>query len=95
MRHIINMKNILLMIMTIFVASLTVSCEDETTSANYYTFTGETVADYLSNRNDTYSDFIEVLKRANYYSLLSTYGEFTCFAPTNSAMNEYMSSKGY
>ena len=95
MRHIINMKNILLMIATIFVLSLTVSCQDETTSTNYYTFTGETVADYLSHRNNTYSDFIEVLKRANYYSLLSTYGEFTCFAPTNSAMNEYMSAKGY
>ena len=91
----INMKSIMMMIATVIITSVAVSCEDETTSSNYYTFTGETVADYLNNRSDTYSDFIEVLKRSNYYSLLSTYGNFTCFAPTNAAISDYLNEKGY
>lgn len=74
----------------------TVSCIDnDPTKESYYTFTGEMVTDYLENRNEDFSEFIEVLKRAELWDLLSTYGEFTCFAPTNSAMDTYLKAHGY
>jgi len=70
------------------------SCSDESAEKNYYTFTGEMLTDYLQNRSSTYSDFILVLQRAEIYDLLSTYGKYTCFAPTNSAMAVYLSENG-
>lgn len=71
------------------------SCVDNDPSEmGYYTFTGEMVTDYLEHRDGTFSEFSDVLKRAQLWDLLSTYGEFTCFAPTNDAMEEFLRVKG-
>ena len=66
-----------------------VGCTDDRISDSYYTFTGETVASYLK-ANEDYSRFVYVLERANLLDLLSTYGEFTCFAPTNAAIDSFL-----
>jgi uncharacterized surface protein with fasciclin (FAS1) repeats len=70
------------------------SCSDDPTGDSYYTFTGEMVSDYLQNRDDQFSEFIEVLQRAQLWDLMATYGEFTCFAPTNDAMDIYLAGRG-
>lgn len=70
-----------------------VSCSDDPVDDAYYTFTGEMTTDYLEHRNDQFSSFITVLKRAELWDLLSTYGEFTTFAPTNTAMGDYLSQR--
>ena len=70
------------------------SCADELTKERYYTFTGEMLTDYLQNRDDKYSDFITVLQRAEIYDLLTTYGTYTCFAPTNSAIRIFLEERG-
>ncbi|HKL92715.1 MAG TPA: fasciclin domain-containing protein [Bacteroidales bacterium] len=57
---------------------------------NYYTFTGETVKDYLNNREESYSQFIRVLDKVHLMDLLSTYGEYTCLAPTNDAIEQFL-----
>jgi len=77
----------------IFVLLFSVSCSDDPVSKNYYTFSGETVSSYLQ-KSDKFSDFVEILKRANKLELLSTYGEYTCFAPTNTAVSNYLSTYG-
>ena len=41
------------------------SCLDEIAPGNYYTFTGETVAGFLDNKNQDFSSFIYVLKKAD------------------------------
>lgn len=73
---------------------VTSSCSDDPDEENYYTFTGEMVTDYLSHRNEDFGLFINVLQRAELWDLLSTYGEFTCFAPTNEALHTYIASTG-
>ena len=71
-----------------------VSCLDEIAPGNYYTFTGETVAGFLDNKNQDFSSFIYVLKKAELWSSLSTYGTYTCLAPTNSAFEQFLQEKG-
>ena len=44
-------------------------CFEENHPGTYYTFTGETIADYLSNRESYFSSFIEVLKKFEEESL--------------------------
>jgi uncharacterized surface protein with fasciclin (FAS1) repeats len=70
-----------------------VSCSDEPDSANFYTFTGEMASDFLKNRPQ-YSEFTEIVKRAGMMDLLSTYGHYTCFVPSDSAVNIYLSERG-
>lgn len=69
------------------------SCVDEPdeNDASLYTFTGETIADYLGS-NEEFSSFYYILQRSGYDRLMSTYGEYTCFAPTNDAVADYIDS---
>ena len=85
---------LLLVVPLMVVLLFSVSCKDDSVSKYYYTFTGETVASYLQNSNGKFSSFVEILKRANKLELLSTYGEYTCFAPTNTAISNYISTLG-
>ena len=70
-----------------------VACTDDIDKSNRYTFTGETVADYMLNRSDKYSHFINLLKRANLLGLLSTYGQYTLFLPDNNAVEKYLAEQ--
>ena len=69
------------------------ACTEEIDKSNRYTFTGETVADYMLNRSDKYSHFINLLKRANLLGLLSTYGQYTLFLPDNDAVEKFIAEK--
>ena len=79
----------------ILVSLLCASCVEELKTENFYTFTGEMIADYLDNRSETFSSFTYVLERAGVKQLLAAYGEYTCFAPTNDAFDVYLREKGY
>ncbi|MBR5150575.1 MAG: fasciclin domain-containing protein, partial [Bacteroidaceae bacterium] len=67
-----------------------VACSDEIDKSNRYTFTGETLADYLLNRSEKYSHMITLLKRADLFSLLQTYGQYTLFLPDNASVEKYV-----
>ena len=71
------------------------SCSDEPDAENYYTFTGEMVSDYLDNRPEQFSDFTKVLQRSGLYGMMATYGTYTCLAPTNEAMAQYLKERGF
>lgn len=77
------------------------ACSDDIPSESYYTFTGEMMSDYLQSRDD-YSQFTAIVKRAaqsqrgvNIMDLLSVRGQYTCFAPTNEAVQKYLRANGY
>ena len=69
------------------------ACTDEIDKSNRFTFTGETMMDYLLNRSDRYSHFIEVLRKAEMLSLLQTYGQYTLFLPDNDAIEIYLAEQ--
>ena len=73
------------------VAALT-SCSDEPDTSNFYTFKGQMMSDYLKT-HENYSLFAALVERTGINKLLSTYGEYTCFAPTNEAMDTYLKKK--
>lgn len=70
------------------------SCLSEYAPGNYYTFTGETVADFLENNSEEFSNFIYVLKQAKLWNNMKTYGHYTCFAPTNDGWDSVFAMKG-
>lgn len=72
------------------VASFT-SCSEEIDDSNLYTFTGQTVIDYLRS-DSTLSDIARISDRAGMSDRLSAYGTYTCFAPTNEALKVYIDS---
>ena len=101
MKFMTNIKNMRLTKMLAIIAPLTLgglgsglltSCKEDIDESNLYTFTGETIEDYLKNRNDKYSSFNYILGRIGYDKILSAYGTYTCFAPNNDAVNHYVDS---
>lgn len=68
------------------------SCKEDIDESNLYTFTGETIEDYLANRPDKYSSFNYILQRTDLDKLLAGYGTYTCFAPDNEAVAAYIDS---
>ena len=84
------MKRILY-ILTIALSIL--ACREEIDKSNRYTFTGETVADFLLNRSEKYSHFISLLKRTELFTLLQTYGQYTLFLPDNEAVEKFVAEQ--
>lgn len=71
------------------------SCLKEQVPGTYYSFSGQTVADFLENdESNRFTEFIDVLKKAKRWGELQTYGEYTCFAPTNDAFDAYLEQRG-
>ena len=66
------------------------ACTDDIDKSNRFTFTGETIADFLQNRSEQYSHMITLFKQADIFSLLNTYGRYTLFLPNNAAVERYL-----
>lgn len=87
--------SLLAVVLTLTPGFLFQSCSDEEMPTTYYTSVKLTAAGFISSRQNTYSQFEAILNRANYYTLLSTYGKFTLFAPTNAAVDQFLKQNGW
>ncbi len=76
---------------------------DDDVPENYYASTKLTAAEFLEENADQFSQFIGILKRTSYFSMLSTYGNYstagllryTLFAPNNEGISRYLQRNGY
>ena len=74
-----------------------VSCvdNDDDVPENYYKSTKVSATGFLQQHQDKFGNFITILKRTPYYSMLDTYGNYTLFAPEDSAVNNFLASEGF
>jgi len=70
------------------------ACNSDDVGDNFYTFTGETVGQYIKNRPEKYSEFTHLLDTTGVMGLLNAYGDYTCFLPDNDAMIRFYQSRG-
>lgn len=74
------------------------SCSEEIDTSDRYTFTGNTIISYLRDYPEEYSEYTDLLDSVNasdfseskLSQLLSARGNYTCFAPTNEAIHNYL-----
>lgn len=84
--------------LTLFFGVTFVGCVDDVPQENRFTFKGELISTYLENNPDRFSNFTTILDKAkigkkssgSVLKTLSTYGSYTCFAPTNEAVEKYL-----
>ncbi len=55
----------------------------------------ETIGEYLSNNPELYGQFCKMLEKTDILGLMNSYGEYTCFAPTNEAINSFIENSEY
>ena len=76
---------------------LLLGCKEDIDTSARYVFKDETVLSYLQ-KHEVYSEYVRLLQlvpisyrsKSTVYQLLSARGHFTCFAPTNEAIAEYL-----
>ena len=88
-----NIKYLLLVCCACCTVSMTItSCTEDIDESNLYVFTGQTIEKYLQDNPEEFSNFEYVLSRTGYDKILSSYGQYTCFAPHNEAVKQYVDS---
>lgn len=87
----INMKRLPMKVGLLCLGLGFVACNIEPDESDLYTATGETVETFLEN-DSTLSSFNAILKAAHLDKRMETYGEYTCFAPSNEAVEKYIDS---
>ena len=89
------MKNFRLILFGAIAIALvaSVSCKDKLDNTTYFTTSTLTLAERLELSPDTFSAYIEVLKKTGYFNAFKSYGSYTCFAPTNEAILKYIKAK--
>ena len=89
-----------LSVIHLFILSLfAVSCTEEVDTSARYVFTERTIASYLDDHQQ-FSEYVRLLKEqkvsdvseTSVYQLMTAYGYYTCFAPTNEAIQLYLDS---
>ena len=73
------------------------SCTENIDTSARYVFKEETISSYLS-KQEIYSEYYDLLGRVpisdmsetTVLQLMAARGNFTCFAPTNEAIHEYL-----
>ncbi|MDR1436969.1 MAG: fasciclin domain-containing protein [Candidatus Symbiothrix sp.] len=87
-------KSIFIVFTLLLVLGFFQACDEKIQDDAFYTFTGETVATFCENEDNNLSVFARLIEESGSYPLLSVYGHFTCFAPTDEAFDAYFISEG-
>lgn len=63
--------------------------DDGVEGDSFYVSQGQTIGDFL-DADEQYAAFNQILARAGIKGLMTAYGEYTCLAPTNDAVYQYI-----
>ena len=85
-----NIKNTKLATLLCVATMALTGCVEQIEESTRYTFTGHTVASFLEEHEDVYSSFVYILNRGERLNLMKAYGQYTCFAPTNEAIERFL-----
>ncbi len=76
----------------VFTAAIALSsCNKEPDESNLYTFTGETVETFIQ-KDSSLTSFNYILSRVGLDRMMASYGQYTCYAPTNEGVALYIDS---
>ena len=92
-------RKIITGILCCMVVAVFFGCKENIDTSNRYVFRERTIAGYLSE-HEQFSDYVRLLKEqkvsklseTSVYQLMTAYGAYTCFAPTNQALQLYLDS---
>jgi len=89
----IRLKTLLLTVVACVVFLGYTSCEDPNAGKHYATSEKPMIDEYLANEDEELSDFSAIIEAVGLQGTLHAYGTYTCFAPTNLAIQEWCSER--
>ncbi|MDR3366651.1 MAG: fasciclin domain-containing protein [Prevotellaceae bacterium] len=70
------------------------SCVDEMENKTFLTSDEEMMDDYIVNKDNSMSSFLEIADRAEFRGMIHAYGTYTFFVPTNEAIAAHLQGLG-
>ncbi|CAH8283506.1 putative surface protein with fasciclin (FAS1) repeats [Mariniflexile fucanivorans] len=70
-----------------------IGCDDKLDGSTFFTSGDLTIIQTLESKPETFSLYVEILKKAEFYNAFKSYGKYTCFVPTNEAVKAYIKEK--
>ncbi|MGQ1787435.1 fasciclin domain-containing protein [Saccharicrinis sp. GN24d3] len=70
-----------------------VACEDKNVEGDFVTTDIFPYVVTLEKQADKYGLWIDMIHQADLYETLNTFGQYTCFTPSNDAVSEYLGGK--
>ncbi|MDO7171650.1 fasciclin domain-containing protein [Mariniflexile sp. AS56] len=70
-----------------------IGCNDNLDGTTFFTSDQMTIIHTLESQPETFSSYVEILKKTDFYNAFKSYGNYTCFAPTNEAVKAYIKEK--
>ncbi|MDR2042703.1 MAG: fasciclin domain-containing protein, partial [Tannerella sp.] len=81
--------------MLLLISAILPACNEEAIRDDaFYTFTGETIASFCENGENSLSIFARLIEESGTRPILSVYGHYTCFAPSDEAFEKYFEKEG-
>ncbi|MDO7173761.1 fasciclin domain-containing protein [Mariniflexile sp. AS56] len=77
----------------VLIVVVTLGCEDKLDNDTFFTSKDMTIIQTLESNPETFSSYIEILKKTEFYNAFKSYGKYTCFVPTNEAVKVYIKEK--
>lgn len=89
-----NLKNNILLsvFIGIFALYFLNACEDSLEGTVYRTSDEQMLDEYMEKSQNQLTDFLKIIDISDYRGMLHAYGSYTCIAPTNNAIQQYMVS---
>ncbi|ALJ04734.1 hypothetical protein APS56_06160 [Pseudalgibacter alginicilyticus] len=70
-----------------------IGCNDKLDGTTFFTSDQMTIIQTLESNPETFSSYIEILEKTDFYNSFKSYGNYTCFAPTNEAVKAFLMEK--
>lgn len=77
------------MLFILFVLSFT-ACVNPLDNETFRTSNDKMIDEYMAVPENQLSDFLKIVDKADYRGMLHAYGHYTCFTPTNEAVQKYL-----
>ena len=88
-------KNIALAIFAIAMTFAGISsCSDDMDGKTFLTSDDIMIDEYIVNEDPTMSTFLDIVDKTGFRGMIHAYGTYTCFIPTNEAIDKYVKDKG-
>ena len=89
-----NNKTTFLMVIVIIAATFITSCRKDMEGKIFKVSDEKMIDEILESKGDTVSSFLKIIDISGLRGTIHAYGNYTLFAPTNEAIDKYMTSKG-
>lgn len=70
------------------------SCSDDLDGKTFVVSDEIMIDEYITQKDPTMSTFLEIVDKAGFRGMIHAYGTYTCFIPTNEAIDAYVKEKG-